>query len=238
MDGPTATPSNVCPETCSSSAAWSCTTGKIAEMRTGEGKTLVATLPGYLNALSRQGRPRRHGQRLPRPPRRRVDGPHLPVPRPDGRRRQHDRRTSERQDAYRCDITYGQNNEFGFDYLRDNMKFRAQTTSSASSTTRSSTRSTRSSSTRRARRSSSRGPAERRPTSTDRQPGHPRLIRDEDYAVDEKAHSVTLTDEGVEKVEKLLGVENLYDPATSRRCTTSTRRCARTRSTSATSTTW
>ena len=48
--------------------------GNIAEMVTGEGKTLVATLPAYLNALRRQGRPRRHGQRLPRPPRLRVDG--------------------------------------------------------------------------------------------------------------------------------------------------------------------
>ena len=49
--------------------------GTIAEMRTGEGKTLVATLPTYLNALDRQGRPRRHRQRLPRQARRRVDGP-------------------------------------------------------------------------------------------------------------------------------------------------------------------
>ncbi len=52
--------------------------GNIAEMVTGEGKTLVATLPAYLNALERQGRPRRHGQRLPRPPRLRVDAAHLP----------------------------------------------------------------------------------------------------------------------------------------------------------------
>ncbi len=60
--------------------------GKIAEMKTGEGKTLVATLPVYLNALSRQGRARRDGERLPGPPRRRVDGPDLPLPRPDCRR--------------------------------------------------------------------------------------------------------------------------------------------------------
>ncbi len=57
--------------------------GNIAEMKTGEGKTLVATLPSYLNALDRQGRPRRHGQRLPRQVPRRVDGPHPPLPRPD-----------------------------------------------------------------------------------------------------------------------------------------------------------
>ena len=55
--------------------------GSIAEMRTGEGKTLTATLPVVLNSLARQGRPRRHGQRLPRPPRRRVDEPDLRRPR-------------------------------------------------------------------------------------------------------------------------------------------------------------
>ena len=60
--------------------------GKIAEMKTGEGKTLVATLPAYLNAPRRQGRPRRHRQRLPGAPRLGVDGPHLPLPRDVGRR--------------------------------------------------------------------------------------------------------------------------------------------------------
>ena len=65
--------------------------GNIAEMRTGEGKTLVATLPAYLNALVRRRRPRRHRQRLPRRARLRVDGPHPPLPRPRGRR--HPRRT-------------------------------------------------------------------------------------------------------------------------------------------------
>ena len=92
-------------------------------MVTGEGKTLVATLPAYLNALDGQGRPRRHGQRLPRPPRLRVDAAHLQ------RARRHRPRTSSRdmdpearRQAYECDITYGTNSEFGFDYLRDNMK--------------------------------------------------------------------------------------------------------------------
>ena len=60
--------------------------GNIAEMKTGEGKTLVATLPAYLNALDRRGRPHRDGQRLPRQVPRGVDGPHPPLPRPDDRR--------------------------------------------------------------------------------------------------------------------------------------------------------
>ena len=97
--------------------------GKIAEMKTGEGKTLVATLPVYPNALVGQGRPPRDRQRLPGPPRRRLDGAALPVPRPVGRRDLHGHGRGRRRKAYRRDITYGQNNEFGFDYLRDNMKF-------------------------------------------------------------------------------------------------------------------
>ena len=60
--------------------------GGIAEMRTGEGKTLVATLADLSQRAGRQGRPRRHRQRLPRPPRRRMDGPGLPFPRPERRR--------------------------------------------------------------------------------------------------------------------------------------------------------
>ncbi len=70
--------------------------GKISEMRTGEGKTLVATLPVYLNALAGQGRARRHRQRVPRPARRRVDGPDLPLARPLGRR-DHERPVAGRQ---------------------------------------------------------------------------------------------------------------------------------------------
>jgi preprotein translocase subunit SecA len=96
--------------------------GWVAEMKTGEGKTLVSTLPAYLNALGRQGRAPRHGQRLPRP--RDAEwmgrihrwlgldvGLVVPGYRPP------------RAEApeYACDITYGTNNEFGFDYLRDNM---------------------------------------------------------------------------------------------------------------------
>ena len=101
--------------------------GKIAEMATGEGKTLVATLPMYLNALSRQGRAPGHGERLPRPARQRVDGRDLQVPR--AHRRLHPAATwtrRKRREQYACDITYGTNNEFGFDYLRDNMAVRPE----------------------------------------------------------------------------------------------------------------
>jgi preprotein translocase subunit SecA len=95
--------------------------GKIAEMRTGEGKTLVATLPSYLNALVRQGRARGHGERLPRQARRRVDGAHPPLPRHERGRGGAADGPAEKQQSYLADITYGTNNEFGFDYLRDNM---------------------------------------------------------------------------------------------------------------------
>ena len=98
--------------------------GMIAEMKTGEGKTLVATLPVLPERARGQGRPRRHRQRLPRQPRRRVDGQALRLPRPERPASSStSRATREEARAYQCDITYGQNNEFGFDYLRDNMKF-------------------------------------------------------------------------------------------------------------------
>ena len=97
--------------------------GKIAEMKTGEGKTLVATLAAYLNALSGKGvhvvtvndyLARRDSEWMGRIYR--FLGMSVGVI-------QHDMRDAERQAAYACDITYGTNNEFGFDYLRDNMKF-------------------------------------------------------------------------------------------------------------------
>ena len=97
--------------------------GKIAEMKTGEGKTLVATLAAYLNAFSGKGvhvvtvndyLARRDSEWMGRIYR--FLGMTVGVI-------QHDMRDAERQAAYRCDITYGTNNEFGFDYLRDNMKF-------------------------------------------------------------------------------------------------------------------
>ncbi len=97
--------------------------GRIAEMKTGEGKTLVATLPAYLNALAGKGvhvvtvndyLARRDSEWMGRIYR--FLGMSVGVI-------QHDLNDQERQAAYSCDITYGTNNEFGFDYLRDNMKF-------------------------------------------------------------------------------------------------------------------
>jgi len=100
--------------------------GKIAEMKTGEGKTLVATLPSYLNALAGKGvhvvtvndyLARRDSEWMGRLYK--FLGLKVGVI-------VHDLDDQERQDAYNADITYGTNNEFGFDYLRDNMKFRIE----------------------------------------------------------------------------------------------------------------
>ncbi len=97
--------------------------GRIAEMKTGEGKTLVATLPAYLNALTGNGvhvvtvndyLARRDSEWMGRLYR--FLGLSVGVI-------QHELNDAERQAAYRCDITYGTNNEYGFDYLRDNMKY-------------------------------------------------------------------------------------------------------------------
>ena len=95
--------------------------GSIAEMRTGEGKTLTGTLAVVLNALAGEGRPRRHRQRLPRPPRRRVDDADLRGPRPHRRGAAEHAALRGEARRLRADITYGTNSEFGFDYLRDNM---------------------------------------------------------------------------------------------------------------------
>ena len=101
--------------------------GKIAEMRTGEGKTLVATLPAYLNALPGEGvhvvtvneyLAQRDADWM---------GPVYRFLGPDGRRDQElAGRRRRSATAYACDITYGTNNEFGFDYLRDNLAFRLE----------------------------------------------------------------------------------------------------------------
>jgi len=202
--------------------------GKIAEMRTGEGKTLVATLPAYLNALSGKGvhvvtvndyLARRDSEWMGR-----IHG-FLGM---TVGCIQHDLSDQERQSAYGADITYGTNNEFGFDYLRDNMKFsiaamvqrghnfavvdevdsilvdEARTPLIIS------------------------GPAEE---STDLYARIDKIIpklekgaviqggkdyeHDDvgDYVVDEKARTVSLTDRGVEHCQRLLGIDNMYDPA-------------------------
>ncbi len=206
--------------------------GKIAEMKTGEGKTLVATLPVYLNALEGKGvhvitvndyLAKRDAQWMG--PIYNFFGLTIGVIQHDisflydPSYRSTDKkldflRPCSRQEAYAADITYGTNNEFGFDYLRDNMKYdiadysqrelnygivdevdsilidEARTPLIIS------------------------GPSEE---STDKyykiDKIIPRLRKDTDYTIDEKARAAVLTEEGNIKVERLLGVGNLYDPA-------------------------
>ncbi|HEX6625407.1 MAG TPA: preprotein translocase subunit SecA, partial [Pyrinomonadaceae bacterium] len=198
--------------------------GRIAEMRTGEGKTLVATLPATLNALTGRGvhivtvndyLATRDAEWM-------------------GRIYKHlglsvgaivnDLDDWERKDAYGADITYGTNNEFGFDYLRDNMKFDLATC------------------VQRAHYyaivdevdsiliDEARTPLIISGASDEATDKYykadaiiPRLKRAElnsegkpgpgDYLVDEKQHSAVLTEEGVDKAERLLAVGNLYDPS-------------------------
>ena len=118
--------------------------GNIAEMKTGEGKTLVGTLPAYLNALSGKGvhvvtvndyLAERDSEWMGRV--HRFLGLEVGVILAN-------MTPAERREPYDCDITYGTNNEFGFDYLRDNMAWSPTSWSSAATTSRSSTRSTRS----------------------------------------------------------------------------------------------
>jgi preprotein translocase subunit SecA len=187
--------------------------GSIAEMRTGEGKTLVATLPCYLNALGGRGvhvvtvndyLARRDAEWMGRL--HAFLGMSVGVV-------VHSQSEQEKKSAYRSDITYGQNNEFGFDYLRDNMKFSAldyvqrelnyAIVDEVDSILVDEARTPLIIS----------GQGE--PSSHKyRQINEliPRLRKDEHYVVDEKAHSVTLTDEGVELAQKLMAIGNLYDP--------------------------
>jgi preprotein translocase subunit SecA len=188
--------------------------GKIAEMKTGEGKTLVATLPAVLNSLGGRGvhivtvndyLARRDAEWMS--PLYRGLGLTIGVI-------VHDLDDAQRRAAYGADITYGTNNEYGFDYLRDNMKYdithcvqrghqfaivdevdsilidEARTPLIIS------------------------GPAEE---STDKyyriDKIIPKLIKEIDYTIDEKHRTATLTEEGVSKTERLLGLGNLYDPA-------------------------
>ncbi len=200
--------------------------GKIAEMRTGEGKTLVATLPCYLNALAGEGvhvitvndyLARRDSEWMGRIYRFLGLSVGVIV---------HDLSDEERKAAYAADITYGTNNEFGFDYLRDNMKFRLEScvqrahhyaiVDEVDSILIDEARTPLIIS----------GPSEESTDKYYRINGIiPKLVRGEviegkepgekyytgDYTVDEKARNVALTEEGVHKVERLLGCGNLYD---------------------------
>ncbi len=187
--------------------------GKIAEMKTGEGKTLVATMPAYLNALT-------------------GDGVHIVTVNDYLAKRDtqwmggiyrflgltvdtilHGLDDDERRRAYAADITYGTNNEFGFDYLRDNMKFsledyvqrdfnyaivdevdsilidEARTPLIISGPTEESTQ-----------------------LYYALNQMAKQLKKEQDFTVDEKARSVLITEEGVTRAEKLVHLDNLYDP--------------------------
>ena len=187
--------------------------GKIAEMATGEGKTLVSTLPAYLNALK-------------------GEGVHIVTVNDYLAKRDsqwmgviyqflglsvgvilHELNDQERKKAYHCDITYGTNNEFGFDYLRDNMKFTLEDyvqrdlnyaiVDEVDSILIDEARTPLIIS----------GPAEE---STDKYYKINRIIpslkQGKDYQLEEKSHTAFLTEEGVAHVEKLIHIENLYDP--------------------------
>ncbi len=187
--------------------------GKIAEMKTGEGKTLAATMPVYLNALTGRGvhvvtvndyLARRDAEWMG--PIYKFLGLSVGVI-------VHGMNDDERRVAYNCDITYGTNNEFGFDYLRDNMKFSLEEyvqrdfyyaiVDEVDSILIDEARTPLIIS----------GPSEE---STDKyyriNQILPRLRKDKDYTVDEKSRTVVLTDEGVSNAERLLKVPNLYDP--------------------------
>jgi len=187
--------------------------GRIAEMKTGEGKTLVATLPAYLNALSGKG-------------------VHIITVNDylAGRDTEwmgqiyqflglsvgtivHGMDDTERKAAYGSDITYGTNNEFGFDYLRDNMKFDRQSlvqpdlhfaiVDEVDSILIDEARTPLIIS----------GPAEKS-THLYYQVNAiiPKLKPDRDFTIDEKARTAVLTEDGVANAERILKVDNLYDP--------------------------
>jgi preprotein translocase subunit SecA len=201
--------------------------GKIAEMKTGEGKTLVATLPVYLNALS--GR-----------------GVHVVTVNDYLAKRDsewmgklysflgltvgvivHDLDDQQRREAYAADVTYGTNNEFGFDYLRDNMKFdlkdcvqrghnfgivdevdsilidEARTPLIISGASEESTD--------KYARVNRIIPKLEKGEEIDTAPGEPKELTG-DFVVDEKHRNITVTDEGWEKVEQMLGIGNIADP--------------------------
>ncbi|MBF0226475.1 MAG: preprotein translocase subunit SecA [Desulfobacterales bacterium] len=187
--------------------------GKISEMKTGEGKTLVATLPAYLNALTGKGvhvitvndyLAKRDTEWMGQIYRFLGLSVGTIV---------HGLTDNDRKKEYNSDITYGTNNEFGFDYLRDNMKYTQESlvqrylnyaiVDEVDSILIDEARTPLIIS----------GPAEKS-TSLYYEVNKiiPRLVNEIDYTIDEKIKNVVLTEEGVAKVEKLLKLENLYDP--------------------------
>ncbi len=186
--------------------------GRIVEMATGEGKTLVATCPVYLNALTGKGA---HvvtvNDYLARRDRNWM-GPLYEFLGLTVGVIQHDLDAKVRREAYYSDITYGTNNEFGFDYLRDNMEYNTNSqrqrelnfaiVDEVDSILVDEARTPLIIS----------GPAEE---STDKyykiDKVIPRLSKDTDYTIDEKANTVTLTEDGIKRCENLMGVKNLYE---------------------------
>jgi preprotein translocase subunit SecA len=187
--------------------------GTIAEMKTGEGKTLVATLPVYLNALTGKGThvvtvndylAKRDTEWMGTIYRFMNLSVGTIVQNMD---------EMARKEAYGSDITYGTNNEFGFDYLRDNMKFAVKElvqrelnfaiVDEVDSILIDEARTPLIIS----------GPAEQSTHLYSKVNGIiPALKKEDDYTIDEKARSVVLTEDGVAHAEKLLDVDNLYDP--------------------------
>ncbi len=187
--------------------------GKIAEMATGEGKTLVATLPVCLNALSGLGvhvvtvndyLAKRDAEWM---------GPVYNFLGLSVGTIVNDMDNADRKKAYGCDITYGTNNEFGFDYLRDNMHYTLEEcvqrgynyaiVDEVDSILVDEARTPLIIS----------GPAEE---STDKYYKINKLIyqlqKERDFMIDEKARSAYLTEEGVARIERLINIDNLYDP--------------------------
>ncbi|MEN6373658.1 MAG: preprotein translocase subunit SecA [Smithella sp.] len=187
--------------------------GKIAEMKTGEGKTLAATMPLYLNALEGKGShvvtvndylAKRDAEWM---------GPIYDFLGLSVGVIVHGLDDDERREAYAADITYGTNNEFGFDYLRDNMKFSLEDyvqrefnyaiVDEVDSILIDEARTPLIIS----------GASEE---STDKyykiNQIIPRLKKEQDYVIDEKSRTVVLTEEGVAHVENFLNVKNLYEP--------------------------
>ena len=201
--------------------------GKISEMKTGEGKTLVATLPVYLNALSGRGvhvvtvndyLAKRDSEWMGKLYRFLGLSVGVIV---------HELDDEERKEAYAADVTYGTNNEFGFDYLRDNMKFdlkdcvqhghnyaivdevdsilidEARTPLIISGASEESTD--------KYYRVNRIIPKLEKGEEIDVAPGEPKKLTG-DYVLDEKHKTITVSDEGWEKVEQLLGIGNIADP--------------------------